>query len=69
LTFVYYYRFSHFIKKKYNLGGKIELKMKKVVSEKMDIEEKLANNNGILQYENEIILQLYHEDGLLVLAR
>jgi hypothetical protein len=25
--------------------------------------------NGILQYENEIILQLYHEDGLLVLAR
>jgi hypothetical protein len=43
--------------------------MKKVVSEKMDIEEKLANNNGILQYENEIILQLYHEDGLLILAR
>ncbi|CAF1005055.1 unnamed protein product [Adineta steineri] len=35
----------------------------------MDIEEKLANNNGILQYENEIILQSYHEDGLLILAR
>jgi hypothetical protein len=35
----------------------------------MNIEEKLANNNGILQYENEIILQLYHEDGLLILAR
>ncbi|CAF0719433.1 unnamed protein product [Adineta steineri] len=35
----------------------------------MDIDEKLANNNGILQYENEIILQSYHEDGLLILAR
>ncbi|CAF1473771.1 unnamed protein product [Rotaria sordida] len=35
----------------------------------MDIEEKLQNNNGILQYENEIILQLYHEDGLLILAK
>jgi hypothetical protein len=32
----------------------------------MDVEEKLT---GILQYENEIILQLYHEDGLLILAR
>ncbi|CAF3786827.1 unnamed protein product [Rotaria magnacalcarata] len=35
----------------------------------MSIEEKLMNSNGILQYENEIILQLYHEDGLLILAR
>lgn len=35
----------------------------------MDVEEKLAKSNGILQYENEIILQLYHEDGLLILAR
>ncbi len=35
----------------------------------MDIEEKLVKTNGILQYENEIILQLYHEDGLLILAR
>jgi len=32
----------------------------------MNIEEKL---HGILPYENEIILQLYHEDGLLILAR
>lgn len=35
----------------------------------MEIEEQLARNDGILQYENEIILQMYHEDGLLVLAR
>jgi hypothetical protein len=35
----------------------------------MDIEEKLSKTNGILQYENEIILQLYHDDGLLILAR
>ncbi len=35
----------------------------------MDIEENLVKTNGILQYENEIILQLYHEDGLLILAR
>lgn len=35
----------------------------------MNIEEKLMNNNGILQYENEIILQSYQEDGLLILAR
>ena len=35
----------------------------------MDVEEKLAKSNGILQYENEILLQLYHEDGLLILAR
>ncbi|CAF3459035.1 unnamed protein product [Rotaria socialis] len=35
----------------------------------MSIEDKLMNSSGILQYENEIILQLYHEDGLLILAR
>ncbi|CAF2914166.1 unnamed protein product [Rotaria sp. Silwood2] len=35
----------------------------------MDVEDKLITNTGILQYENEIILQLYHEDGLLLLAR
>ena len=35
----------------------------------MDIEERLANQHGILQYENEILLQLFHEDGLLILAR
>jgi hypothetical protein len=35
----------------------------------MEIEEKLAKNHGILQYENEIILQLFQEDGLLILAR
>jgi len=35
----------------------------------MQIEDKLAANQGILPYENEILLQLYHEDGLLILAR
>ena len=37
--------------------------------QRMDIEERLANQPGILQYENEILLQLFHEDGLLILAR
>lgn len=35
----------------------------------MDIEETLASRKGILQYENEILLQLFQEDALLVLAR
>ncbi|CAF1127805.1 unnamed protein product [Adineta ricciae] len=35
----------------------------------MEIEEKLAKTDEILQYENEIILQIFHEDGLLILAR
>jgi hypothetical protein len=35
----------------------------------MDIEETLASRKGILPYENEILLQLFQEDALLILAR